>query len=186
MKSYLLPICTFFLLTQAISQNNYQETQLGIKIINEYNENFEFAFGLQSVFRIKKHAGMETGLYYKPRRMTLLANSAPDIYIINISDRSLQLPIWYRFDSKKLNFLCGPVIEYFLGWKNKTNNPNVTIYDYNREPKTRLAISAGITKTIRINNTIIVEPELRANFFTDSEQPDFGINIAFRKRMKKG
>lgn len=179
-------LCILFLITfknPAFAQKT--ETQLGIKILNEYNEKLEFALGIQSVFRIKKHGGLETGLYYKPRRVTVVASLVPDFYIVNISDRSLQLPFWYRFDSKQINFVCGPSFEYFIGWRNKTKNSNITVNDYNRDPKTRLAISCGISKTININSWLILEPELRANFFTDSEQPDLGLNISFRHSFSK-
>lgn len=185
MKPFLLITLVSFFLLPAYSQNKYAETYLGIKVINEYNEKIEFAFGIQSVFRIKKHSGIETGLYYKPRRITIVANNTPAFYLITVSERSLQLPLWYRFDSKQINFICGPSIEHIICWKNKTNNSAITITSYNREPKTRLALSAGISKTININSWLIFEPELRTNFFTDTEQPDIGLNISFRHRFHK-
>lgn len=53
MKPFLLITLVNFYLLPAFSQNKYAETHLGIKVINEYNEKIEFAFGIQSVFRIK-------------------------------------------------------------------------------------------------------------------------------------
>jgi hypothetical protein len=157
---------------------------LGLKIINEYNGNFETGIGAQAIFRIKKHGGLETGIYYKPRLIKYDLILINGTYNIRITENNIQLPILYRYDSKKLNFSVGPLFEYFLGWRDGTANPDVRIDSYDK-PAISLGFTGGLSTSFYLTEQLIFEPEVRFLAFTNSEQPYIGLNIAIRKRLHK-
>jgi hypothetical protein len=84
--------------------------QIGIKLMGELTLYDELApgGGLQLVYRIAKHGGLETGINWQSRRSgTLITEGSPGgggPFIGEIYTQLLQIPLLYRFNSTAINF----------------------------------------------------------------------------------
>lgn len=176
-----------FCLLFAGSYSGYCQSKslsVGVKLVNDltFYEGLAAGVGGQVVYRMKKHGGIETGLYYSSSRRTFLTYTLSNVYIARIAERRLYIPILYRFDSKALNFTVGPVVDYFLGWEDKSTDPGVKVNSYSTAAA-RLTGSASLSKSIHLSPSLILEPEARFNYILSEEDRSIGINIALRKKL---
>ncbi len=167
------------------SYGQNKSLSVGIKLLNELNVDGGTLYpggGGQVVYRMTKHSGLESGLYYSNQTMTFyfFISGVSTTYNVEIVERWLMLPLLYRFDSRILNFTVGPQIDYFLGWKNKNSNPSVLINNYSRT-SARLGFSSSLSKTIKLSSKWLLEPESRLLFYPSEEHGTVGVNIALRK-----
>ena len=146
------------------------------------NATWSPGFGGQVVYRLTKHSGLESGLYYSTERLFYYFFVGTSNFTLDISERWLVLPLYYRFDSKIINVSAGPQLEYFLGWKDRTNVSGVDIDDYSRN-SFRVGVSAALSKTIHLTSKWLLEPEARINFYPEEEYGTTGINLAFRRTL---
>ena len=188
MKKLTLLLFLSLLLISFEGTAQKRELQIGGKIINDltlYN-GYAPGFGGQLVYRMGKHGGLESGLYYESRYQafftTVQINQTTYYYYTKIAERWLQLPLLYRFDSKFINFVVGPALDYFIGWKVKQTGPGVTVNDYNRN-SVRFVTSAGVSKSFDLSSTIILEPEIKFNYFPSESDGGVLINVSLRKRL---
>ena len=187
-KIYFTLFASLFFIHSSKAQNNGKELQLGVKITNDltlYN-GYAPGFGGQVVYKMGKHGGLESGLYYESRYQAFITQvqTGPmaSYYITKITESWLQLPLLYRFDSKFINFVIGPALDYFIGWKVKHADPGVTVNDYDRNA-VRLVTSIGISKSFDLSPTIILEPEAKFNYFPSEDDGGLLLNISLRKRL---
>ena len=182
-------VILFLLLILFVSVSCFSQKrslQLGGRIMNEITlyDGFAPGFGAQVVYRITKHGGLETGLYYQSRKVNYFVDAQSGgtavSYTVQIAERRLQLPLLYRFDSKFLNFVVGTSLDYFLGWKEKSDNGEVKITSYDRDALS-VALSAGISKSIFLTPTLILEPEAKFNLIVTDDDGGLGLNLGLRK-----
>jgi len=169
--------------TVCLGQN--KSLSVGGKMLNNIdveNAIWSPGFGGQVVYRLTKHSGLESGLYYSTERTSFYYFTPVTSFGINVSERWLALPLFYRFDSRIINVAAGPQLEYFAGWKDRTNNSAVTIDSYNRE-SFRVAASAALSKTIKLSSKWLLEPEAKVSFYPEEEYGLFGINLALRRKL---
>ena len=182
-------VILFLLLILFVSVSCFSQKrslQVGGRIMNEFTlyDGLAPGFGAQLVYRITKHGGLETGLYYQSRKVNYIVDaqsgSTAVSYNVKIAERRLQLPLLYRFDSKFLNFVVGTSLDYFLGWKEKSDNGEVKIVSYDRDALS-VAVSAGISKSIYLTPTLILEPEAKFNLIVTDDDGGLGLNLGLRK-----
>lgn len=175
----------FFLFTTVIigQKNNFE---VGGKLINEltFENNYAPGIGVQVICRMSNKSGIESGLYYKIRPISII--SYPPIsttfYHVVVSERNLLFPVLYRFDSRKINFTIGPVLEYYLGWRFRSHQSEVVIKDYITDGLELIA-TASISRNFNLNNKWIFEPELRFSAFVPNGDGGYGLNFSFRKKL---
>ena len=186
-KRYFFSFFIYLLLSFTATAQE-RSLQIGGKLINELTFYNGFAPGLggQVVYRISKHGGIESGLNYQNRYISFYTivqyGSISNTYFTRIAEHWIQLPIYYRYDSKAINFTAGPTMNYFIGWNTKYKSDGVTVNDYNRNAVS-VAGSASISRSIYLSGEVILEPELRFNYiFTDADG-GLALNIALRKKL---
>ncbi|HEX6191308.1 MAG TPA: outer membrane beta-barrel protein [Chitinophagaceae bacterium] len=176
----------FLILFTATSFSQNRSLQIGGRLMNELTlyDGLAPGFGAQLVYRITKHGGIETGLYYQSRKVNYFIeaqNGGTSVtYTAQVAERRLQLPLLYRFDSKLLNFVVGTSLDYFLGWKEKSDNGDIKIISYDRDALS-VAVSAGISKSIYLTPTLILEPEAKFNLIVTDDDGGLGLNLGLRK-----
>lgn len=185
----------FFLLTNFLfalisnGQNNKTQLQIGGKLINEFTfyDGIAPGVGGQVVYKRGKHGGIESGLYFQSRYQNFLTviqtGQVYNYYNAKIAERWLQIPILYRFDSKFINFVAGPQVDYFIGWKQKFSTGGSTITDYDRS-SVRITATAGISKSFNLSPSLIIEPEAKFNYLFSESNGGIQLNVAIRKRIK--
>lgn len=170
----------------AIAQE--KSLQIGGKLINEFTfyNGFAPGFGGQVVYRIGKHGGIESGLNYQNKYLsiftTLIVGGNSYNYYTKIAEHHLQIPLFYRYDSKAINFSAGPMLDYFIGWDVRHTDPGVTVNNYDRNTVS-LAGTAGVSRSFYLSPTIILEPELKFNYILTEDDGGVSINIALRKKL---
>ncbi|RYZ27963.1 MAG: hypothetical protein EOO10_11100 [Chitinophagaceae bacterium] len=178
-------LASIFFSSVAVCMGQNKSLSIGGKMLNNIdieNETWSPGFGGQVVYRLTKHSGLESGLYYSTERTSFYYSTPVTSFAINVSERWLALPLFYRFDSRIINVAVGPQLEYFAGWKDRTNNSAVTIDSYNRE-SFRVAVSAALSKTIHLSGKWLLEPEAKVNFYPEEEHGLLGINLALRRKL---
>jgi hypothetical protein len=178
-------ILLFLSLTALVNAQN-KSLQVGLKMTHEltFYSGYAPGFGGQVVYRMGKHGGLESGIIYqaRPQKITIVYKIGANTYAYNarIRESRLQMPILYRYDAKTFNFVIGPVVDYFMGWKEKSDNPNVSINSYNRH-SVNFAMTGGISKSFYLAKDIILEPEARAAYILNDNDGGIGLNLSLRK-----
>jgi hypothetical protein len=180
-------VVLFILLSFAsTSYTQNRSLQAGIRVMNEFTffDGLAPGFGGQVVYRMTKHSGLESGIYYQSRRIhytiEVISGGSSATYQTSVAERRIQFPILYRFDSKVINFVVGPSMDFFIGWKDKSTNPDIKITDYDRDPVS-FGFNLGISKSINLSPTLILEPEVKLNLITTDSDGGVGLNIGLRK-----
>lgn len=187
MKS-ILTILVFSIVTplSIIAQN--KSFQIGGKIINEltFHNGFAPGFGGQIIYKMGTHGGIESGLFYqsKPIGFNFIVSSVTgsNYYFAKISERRILFPIFYRFNSKVINFSAGPIMDYFINWKTRSASQGVSVNNYDRNALQIIA-SAGVSKTIWLSGKWLIEPEVLFNFNITEEDGGVALNFCFRKKL---
>jgi len=176
-----------FLITIVISPCYSQKSlQLGARLMNEltFFDGLAPGFGAQAVYRLTKHNGLESGIYYQSRRIGFIVETntggSTTIYNTQVAERRIQLPLLYRFDSKAINFVAGVAFDYFLGWKDRSHTDEVKIIDYNRDAFS-FSLQAGISHSFYLSPTLILEPEAKFNLIVTDDDGGVGLNLSLRK-----
>ena len=178
-------VVLLLLTTCCFGQN--KSLSVGVKLINNITD-FESGtlspgFGAQVVYRIKKHAGLESGLFYQTQHHQFFFYTPnTGTLTAEIAERWLALPLLYRFDSRIINAHLGIQLEYFMSWRNRNRNPSLLIESYSSEAA-RLGFPAGLSKTISLSKNWMLEPEARIIFYPRTELANLGFNIAVRRRL---
>jgi hypothetical protein len=182
-KFYLAFITLFFLFSTGAQQRSLWS---GGKLINNWTfyNGSAVGFGGQLIYKMTKHSGLETGLYYynRPRdyTTTIYYGNTMSTYDFGVNERRLLMPVFYRFDSKFLNFSVGPVLDYFVGWKQTDGLVEVNSYS---NSAIQVTGSAGVSKSFYLNPTLILEPEVMFNYIFAEDDGAIGLNLSLRKKI---
>ena len=198
MKLHLLSNKIVFLFILLFSVDNLQAQQkpsleLGVKLMAEANSGSGSTMpfsGLQLIYQKGKHGGLETGLYYRPVRNETIYDfyntTGGNFYsvVAIIAERFLSIPVLYRFQSKVLNFTAGSSLDIYLGWKDKSDKNTVTINSNNRSATIEAGAVVSLSKSIHLDDKIILEPEIRFNPIFTSGDPYVHSAFGFACRYK--
>ncbi len=181
MKKIILTLLVMsFVILKSSSQK--KSLQIGLKLLNEltFYNGFVPGFGGQIIYQMGRHGGLESGIYYDNQITTFYFYTTSTSIFTEVAERHLTIPVWYHFHSKAINFSGGPAMSYFIGWKDKTKSPFISVTNYNTNTLEIIG-SAGISKTIQLSKAIILEPEIRFNYILGRNDGNLALNIALRK-----
>ncbi len=191
---FLLFGVTVFYLTGSSQQTKIPE--IGIKLGGElvFHEETAPGGGIQLVYRIGKHHGFETGLFYQNRRAgSLITESTTNseyFYYTKVFSQRLQLPVLYRFHSKPINFTIGPVIDISVGTSIKSNDPDPALKNFESRG-TRLIGTAGLSRSFSLSSSLVLDPEIKFNYLgksdynnVDPERSGLAFNLCLRKKLR--
>ncbi len=185
MKRKILIIQVFLIVCMSAVYSQKTSLEIGGKVINELAtwKNFGPGAGLQVVYKVTKHSGLETGIYYKinPKHY-LFPDSLLGLSYEKFNERVILIPILYRFDSKIINFTAGFGIDYIISLKDiQKKEPLGYPKDYFN--RIEFVSILSISKTFYLNNSWILEPEIRGTAFVPAGGGGVGLNISLRKKI---
>ncbi|HEV8270553.1 MAG TPA: hypothetical protein VGQ04_04565 [Chitinophagaceae bacterium] len=176
----ILPII-LLLLSPAFGQKRSWE--IGVKLINEIEDRGTYApgIGVQALYMITNHSGIESGFYYKLNPQYYMESYSLNNYKTKrFNEKVIQLPLLYRFESRLVNFTAGFALEYSINMKEfKKTLPAA----YGDESLQRLTVvpTISISKSWYFSPSWGVEPELRASAPIPQGGVGIGINLSLRK-----
>ena len=120
-----LPILPIILLMLSPAFGQKKSAEIGLKLINEIEDRGTYApgIGVQALYMITDHSGIESGFYYKINPQYYLVSSSLNNYTFKrYKEKVIQLPLLYRFESRLVNFTGGFALEYFINLKEFKKN----------------------------------------------------------------
>lgn len=156
---------------------------LGGKWTNELS-NWRYygpGFGLQAVYKFTKHSGVESGLYYKVnRKLTLGYDPNHNITNTLARERTLVLPLLYRFESRQINLTAGFAIDYLINKNAIREKTPFTSLKWNSN-RSELITTISLSKNFFLNKKLIIEPEIRGSTFIPAGGGGVSLNLSVRK-----
>jgi hypothetical protein len=179
-----------FSLQKTVGQTNTLE--IGVKISSEFTngKNDGTAFGIQGIYKLSNHSRIETGLSYKLNQQKYLlfqgltSQSRPLYEPYSQTEKTLLIPIAYRYESKWMTLSAGTGFNFLLNKKYLQQLADVGKTDWIDNTMEILA-SFAISKSFRLNRTMYVEPEIKQCFYSKKGGNGFQLNLSFRKRLLK-
>jgi hypothetical protein len=178
-------LSVFGLFLNAYSQ---RQTLIGIQLNGEiYPGTFRPAMGLTFEKQLTKHSGVETGILFRTEEssgtITYTDASGSQPYSFTVTEQHLNLPVLYKYYSNIINFSAGPMVDFYLGWKQEDDGSPLQIEDYDVDPKVKLGFLAKVSKVITLNKRFVLEPELRFGSVQTLEEAGLGIGIGWKYRF---
>lgn len=189
MKKFLFFLFLFILFSSSLTAQ--KTTLAGINFTTEtYGEQLRPGIGLVIERKLTKRSGIESGIYYRTYHTdwsTTLTNGSnpPVIFYYTIAERFVSLPILYKFYSRIVNLSAGLSFDFYMGYrqKNKSGTPLV-VTSYNIDPNMAIGVQVKMSKPIKLDDKLILEPELRLNPVITYERSYAGIGITAKYRLK--
>lgn len=164
------------------AQNNSLE--IGGKLMNEWVEGKSYGpgIGLQAIYKITKHSGIETGLYYKTSpRFYFLVYTAGNYYK-KVNEKTILIPLVYKFDSRLINFTAGMAVDYLIV-KNQSDRDLSRSITKNNPGRAQFISTLSVSKNFYLNESLIFEPEIRGSSYIPAGGGGVGFNLSFRKKI---
>ncbi|MEO6231280.1 MAG: hypothetical protein ABJB11_20065 [Ferruginibacter sp.] len=170
----LFPGCLF-------SQN--KATYLGVNITAEAisGNTLKPGAGLVAEHRFTKHSGIESGVYFRSLNRSLFIMNGSVFINFKVSEKYLSIPLLYKFYSNIANISLGPTFDYYIAWSQK--NGNSTVNSYTVDPKLYYGVLVKLSKSIKLNRRIYLEPELRLNPIINADRSFLGAGIATKIQL---
>ena len=172
-----------FLLIGTLSTYSQKKSSLEIggKIISEWVEwkSYGPGAGLQAIFKVTDHSGIETGLYYiiKPRFYF-----QPTTLYKKVNEKTILIPFLYKFDSRLINFTAGFALDYLIDKNQPDRDLSISITKYNTG-RIEFLPTLSISKNFYLNESLIFEPEIRGTSFIPRGGGGFAFNLSLRKKV---
>jgi len=178
LKLTLLSLSVFFSTFLIAQQQSFHG---GIKLTNDltFYHGWAGGFGALAIYKLGKHNGIESGIYYTNREHWLFLTPSA---IVKGRQKRIYMPFLYRYESKVLNFTTGPILDFLAKWEvsEKLGDPNLIDYSWNTVD---ILSSVSVSKSIYISNRISLEPEIRFNYSFSEKDGSAGINLAISKQL---
>ncbi|MEO6948710.1 MAG: hypothetical protein ABI123_03690 [Ginsengibacter sp.] len=168
------------------AQFSYSQKQMigGIDLtVESTGDHWVPGVGATFEYKLTKHSGLETGLFYRTYKVSGYAYSTEFFQNFIIAERHLSIPILYKFYSSIVNFSVGPTIDFYLGWRQKMGKSVIEIDTYNIDPTVGLGAMLKLSKTINLSEKLLLEPELRLNPILGNSRAYGGLGIALKYRL---
>ena len=137
--------------------------------------------------KIKGNSGFETGLYYRSERsggvVSYMVGGASRSTTFAVSRRYLAVPVLYKYYGRVFNLSAGPVLDFFVDWKQTQGRNEVPITNYRVSPRVQLGYLIKLSKFIPVSKQFLLEPEVRLGSVRTIEQTAVGIGIAGKYRL---
>jgi hypothetical protein len=164
--------------------------ELGVKLTKEFTngKNDGAGFGVQAIYKFTTHSGIETGISYKSNPTKYLVFEPPTpqtrpLYsTVAETEKTILIPIAYRYESGIVNISAGSGFHFLLNKKELSTiiSPDKTDWQNN---SMEILGTASISKSFRVNKSMIIEPEVRYCTYSQKGGSGFQLNLSFRKRF---
>ncbi len=164
--------------------------ELGLKISKEFAEgrNDGTAIGIHSLYNFTKRSSIEAGVSYKVNPVKYLvfqnlgASTRPFYEPFNQSEKTILIPVAYRFNAGFLNFAAGTGFHFLL---NKKDFAGVDLPEKTDWKNSNLQIlaSLAVSKSFRINKTLYAEPEIKYSRYSQNGGSGLQLNLSMRRRF---
>lgn len=174
------------LLIFAFSNDGYSQKKMiaGLDLtVETTGDHWVPGIGATFEYKLTKHSGLETGLFYRIYKVSGYAYSNNFSQNFIIAERHLSIPVLYKFYSSIVNFSVGPTIDFYLGWKQKMGKTVIEIDTYDIDPTVSLGGMLKLSKTINLSEKLLLEPELRLNPILSNYRAYGGLGIAVKYRL---
>lgn len=141
--------------------------------------------GLKLNIPLSKHSQFETGLFYQIRKNDGAFSINNDLYIFDVNERYLVVPLMYKFSSQIINLSFGINYNYYVGWGvASVSDENVQINNYNREDTYLFGVQGALSKSLRLNNQFSIEPMIKVSVMVypySDVLAGFGFALVYNK-----
>jgi hypothetical protein len=182
-RFYLKSLMFLFIIGFSINAYSQQQSLIGLNLNGDvYTRKFSPSVGLTFEKQLLKHSGFETGLFYQTSKLggvtTYTTSSGSFDYSFEYSQQYLTAPVLYKYYSRFLNFGAGPVLNVYLGWKQKNNGSGFLIDNLGVSRKVNVGFLVKAGKMIPLSKHFILEPELRFGSIPYFDNITLGIGVA--------
>lgn len=160
---------------------------IGFQVSGEiYPSKVNLLPGLSFERKFTARSGVETGLFYRTDQTSYFfsytdaSGTHSDINIV--AERNVSVPVLYKYYARKINFSAGPVLDFFLGWKQKDDSP-VRVSSYERNPPVRVGFLGKVSRFFPLGEKLVLEPDLRFSSVQSIDAAGFGLGISLRYRL---
>lgn len=185
MKKQFIVLFAVFTIT-ALPALAQQETSFGVQLLYENAGGGESSLvgGLILDHKITRRSGFEIGLVNRSKKVFGSVDfNFSDGQTLNqsftIREYYLNLPILYKFNTQIVNLSIGPTLDLYMGWKQIGGSEGLEVTSYSQNPKTYIGIMGKISKSIRLSEGLLLEPELRFNYLNLGEKY-IGLGVALK------
>ena len=174
----------FFSLACLTATAQKKKLGLGLKWVNDLTLNYGLApgIGIQATYRLTEHGGFESGIYFSTWNHHYISTDGAGLSSGRIAERHLYLPVLYRYVSRRINFTAGAAADFFLQYNQKDKYGNITLAEL-EPPGTSMFFTAGVSRSVYLSKTLILEPEIRINYKFLDDDGSLGLNLALRKEI---
>lgn len=184
----LLLLAIFLMLFSSINAQQY--TLAGINFTTEtHGEQLRPGIGLVVERKLTRKSGIESGIYYRTYHSdwstTVSGGSNPPVtFYYTIAERFISLPFLYKFYSRLVNISAGLSFDFYMGFRQKNKQQQFIVNDYSIDPNMAVGVQLKISKPIKIDDKLILEPELRFNPVITYLRAYGGLGITAKYRLK--
>jgi hypothetical protein len=183
-----LPILLCAYPIKSYCQSSYWEA--GLKVSKEFTgtKNDGASAGVIVLYKLSPHSAVEAGLSYKsnPKKYLNYQNLGPQTRPfyepITEVEKTILIPISYRFESKAINISAGTGLNLLLNKKELSFTNTTAKTDWIKNDIEIMA-TIGVSKSFRLNRTMYVEPEIKHCHYFSGGGSGFQLNLSFRKRF---
>jgi len=168
-----------------------RSTLVGLAFTAETSGNhFRPGFGATIEHKFTRKSGIESGLYYRnysQNNTYMFANSSGTglvPYTLMIVEKFISVPVLYKFYSRLVNVSAGMSFDFYVGFRHKNKSQQLTVNDYSIDPNMAVGVQVKMSKPIRLDEKLILEPELRLNPVITYNRSYAGIGITAKYRLK--
>lgn len=184
----VLLLVTFLLLSSKIILAQ-QSTVVGINFTTETSGNqLRPGLGLTLERRLTKKSGIETGVYYRTfgtNDTYIFYNGTQFVpYTVILIERFISIPLLYKFHSRLINASAGISFDFYTGFRHKNKSQELSVNTYNIDPNMGVGFQVKLSKPIRLDEKLILEPELRLNPVITYNRAYGGLGITAKYRLK--
>ncbi len=180
-KILLLLVGIHFSIADVYCQKS--SVEIGGKLITEFGDGDYYGpgAGLQFIYKLSKHSGIETGLYYEVNPRTYYLFDSTWWYSMkSYREKILRIPFLYRFETRLFNITAGGAFDYLLNKGKLDANPPFGLKSGYFE-RTEWLATLSLSKNFYLKKSLILEPEIRAS----SPIPDGGVAMGFNISLRK-
>lgn len=151
---------------------------------------FRPGFGATIEHKFTRKSGIESGLYYRNYTQTnvyVMWNSTTTQFVpytVIIAEKFLSVPILYKFYSRLINASAGMSFDFYTGFRHKNKSQQLTVNEYSIDPNMAIGVQVKMSKPIKLDDKLILEPELRLNPVITYERSYAGLGITAKYRLK--
>ena len=188
-KRYCILLTSVVLLLFGFVVHAQRSTSVGMNFtIETYGNHFRPGLGATIEHRFTKKRGIESGLYYR----NYTANEIYTIYngtqfvshAAIVAQKFISVPFLYKFYSKLINVSAGLTFDFYVGYRHKNKSDQFAITGYSIDPNMGIGVQVKLSKPIRIDENLFLEPELRFNPVITYLRTYGGLGITAKYRLK--